>query len=354
MTGGTRIIDAHTHIPPEWAESALRVMDRAGVEACVTLGWQDAFGERLDRMLEVFARWPGRFGQLVNIDWREVDSPDFGRRAADELERGVERGARGLKIFKNLGLEVRTADGNLLRVDDRRLDPVFERAGSLNVPVLIHVADPPAFWEPLNSRNFWSGVLDGAYAEWSYYRKGLPSREELLGERDTLFERHRDTLFVAPHMASMADDPLSLGEKLDSHPNMYVDISARLPAMVRSESRRAAWRDFFLKRADRILFGTDLIYDDESVATGIQSQSFQRPGDLDLGGLAPEETYEQTSVEFVDCHTRFLLWERPQPRSPFRRQTGHFNLPGLGLPEGTVRRITWGNPARVYGFGEQV
>ena len=106
MVGKIGIIDAHTHIPPEWAELAVRVMDRSGVEASVTLGWQDAFGERLDRMLAVFGRWPGRFAQLANIDWSRVDSPDFGKDAADELERGVERGARGLKIFKNLGLEV--------------------------------------------------------------------------------------------------------------------------------------------------------------------------------------------------------------------------------------------------------
>ena len=238
----------------------------------------------------------------------------------------------------------------MLRVDDSRLDPVFERAGRLKVPVLIHVADPRSFWEPLGSRNFWSGVLDGAYAEWSYYRKGLPSREELLGERDTLFERHRDTIFVAPHMASMSDDPLALEERLQMHPNMYVDFSARLPALVRTESRRAAWREFFTHWTDRILFGTDLIYDDPSVATGIQSQSFQRPGDLDLGGLPPVESYEKTSAEFVDCHMRFLLWERTQPRSPFRRQDGHFRLPGLGLPKDIVRRIAHGNPARVYGF----
>lgn len=342
------IIDAHTHIPPEWAELALRVMDRAGIGCSVTLGWMDAFGERLDHMIEVFGRWPGRFAQLANIDWSRVDRPDFGVTAADELERAVERGAKGLKIFKSLGLEVRTADGGLLRVDDRRLDPVFERAGRLDVPVLIHVADPRAFWEPLNERNMWSGVLEGAYIEWSYYRKGLPSRDELLGERDTLFERHRGTVFVAPHMASLSGDPLALEEKLEQHPNMYVDISARLPSMARSEARRKAWRDFFLSHPERILFGTDLIYDDNSVNGGIQSQSFQRPEDVDLADMQSEAAYEKTSAEYVDSHMRFLLWEHVQPKAPFRRQAGHFSLPGLGLPEEVVRKIVHDNPVRLY------
>ncbi|MCE5270741.1 amidohydrolase [bacterium] len=348
MSRNFEIVDAHTHIPPEWAGLAVRVMDRTGIACSVTLGWMDAFGPRLDHMLSVFGRWPGRFAQLTNIDWSRVDRPDFGAAAADELERGVERGARGLKIFKSLGLEVRTADGQLLRVDDHRLDPVFERAGRLGVPVLIHVADPPAFWEPLGQNNFWSGVLVGAYAEWSYYRKNLPSREELLGERDTLFERHRGTVFVAPHMASMADDPLALEEQLEHHPNMYVDISARLPAMARNETRRRHWRDLCIRWSERVLFGTDLIYDNPSVASGIQSQSFQRPEDVDIRGLAPEEAYEKTSAEYVDCHMRFLLWERTQPTAPFRRQAGHTSLPGLGLPDEVVQRIVHDNPLRVY------
>ncbi|HUU26974.1 MAG TPA: amidohydrolase family protein [archaeon] len=349
MSAKFRLIDAHTHIEPQWAGLALRVMDRCNIACSVNAGWMNAYGGRLREMLEVFNRYPGRFAQLCNIDWRGVGTPDFGKKTADDLEAAIEAGAKGLKIFKSLGLEVRDPDGKLLRVDDRRLDPVFERAGALRVPVLIHTADPSWFWRPLGPENFWSGVLEGPYAEWSYYRKGFPSREELLSERDNLVERHRDTTFVAPHLASLADDPLTFREALQTHPNLYADISARLPAMARTEERRQIWREILIQFAGRILFGTDLIYLDADVKTGIQSQSFQRPEDVDLSGLAAGEAYEKTSAAYVQAHVRFLSSQELQQNAPFRRQKGGFPLPGLGLPEEALKKIFYEVPAKIYG-----
>ena len=343
-----RRIDAHTHVFPQWAHLAVRVMDQCGLQSSVTLGWEDAFGESLDKQLKTFAGYPGRFAPLCNIDWSLVDEKDFGDKAADSLEQAVEKGCHGLKIFKDLGLSIRTGDGELLRIDDPRLDPIFERAASLGIPVLIHTADPPAFWQPLGPDNFWGGVLDGSYAEWSYYRKGLPSREELLGERDRLLSRHRDTTFVAPHLASLADDPLTLAESLKKHPNLYVDISARLPAMARTEVRRQTWYNIIREFSDRVLFGTDLIYDDDSVATGIQSQSFQRPGEADTGGLAPEDAYVRTSAAYVDSHLRFLTSGDVQEQAPFRRQSASFRLHGLGLDDRTLDKVLYTNAARIY------
>ncbi|OGG01250.1 MAG: hypothetical protein A3F83_14225 [Candidatus Glassbacteria bacterium RIFCSPLOWO2_12_FULL_58_11] len=350
MAADELLIDAHTHIEPQYAEMALRVMDRSGVACSVNLGWEDAYGEKLLKMLSVFSRWPNRFAQLCNIDWRAVDRPDFGSRAADALEAAVEAGAKGLKIFKNLGLAVRLKDGELLRVDDRRLDPVFERAGRLGVTVLIHTADPCWFWRPIGPDNFWSGVLEGQYARWSYYRTGMPCREELLGERDNLLARHPGTRFVSPHLASLADDPLTFAETLEAHPNLYADISARLPTMVRTPQRKEIWREILIRFSDRILFGTDLIFIDPDVATGIQSQSFQRPGDLDLQGLSIEQSYEKTSVDYTAAHVKFLGSAELQPEAPFRRQKGSFALQGLGLPKNALEKILYHTPKRVYGI----
>jgi len=345
-------IDAHTHVAPQWAEMAVRVMDACGIGCSVTLGWQDAFGDTLGTLLTAFARYPGRFAQLMNLDWRGIDNPGWGKCQADELERAVELGCAGLKIFKDLGLEVRDKSGGLIRVDDRRLDEVFERAGRLDVPVLIHTADPLWFWRPLDSNNFWRGVLEGGYEHWMYYRTGSPSREELLGERDNLLSRHRATRFVAPHMASLADDPLAFEEALENHPNLFADFSARLPSMVRTARRQQLWADIFRGHSHRILFGTDLIYIDSDVATGIQSQSFQLPEDLELdGSLSAEQTYEQTSVAYTKSHLEFLRSDTIQPRAPFRRVEGSFALCGLGLEPDVVERIVCLTPKEVYGLG---
>jgi predicted TIM-barrel fold metal-dependent hydrolase len=352
LPGTAKKIDAHTHVAPQWAEMAVRVMDACQVECSVTLGWQDAFGEALDRMLTAFARYPGRFAQLMNLDWRGIDSPGWDESQADELERAVEQGCAGLKIFKDLGLEVRDKTGGLIRVDDRRLDKVFERAGRLDVPVLIHTADPVWFWRPLNERNFFRGLLEGGYEHWLYYRTGVPSSEELLGERDNLLARHRGTRFVAAHLASLAEDPLAFEETLASHPNLFADISARLPMMARTVRRKELWADILSSYPHRILFGTDLIYLDSDVASGIQSQSFQRPEDLDLDPSASaEQTYEQTSIAYTLSHFEFLGSDKVQPRAPFRREEGSFALHGLGLEPDIVKRIEYQTPQEVYRLG---
>ncbi len=117
-----RIIDAHTHVFPEYADLAVRVMDRCGVERSVTLEWHDGFGETLSCHLAAFGRYPGRFTVFGNVDFARINETGFGAAAAGQLERDVAAGMRGLKIYKALGLEYRHPDGSFWRVDDERLD----------------------------------------------------------------------------------------------------------------------------------------------------------------------------------------------------------------------------------------
>ena len=350
MPLNSKIIDAHTHVFPQWAELAVRVMDRCSIKCSVTLGWEDAFGDSLLHQLSTFNRYPGRFAPLCNIDWSRIDSPGFDSWAADQLEIAVEKGCRGLKIFKSLGLSVKDNTGELIRVNDARLDRVWDRAGILGVPVLIHTADPAAFWQPLNRENFWGGVLNEGYSHWSYYRKGFPSRDELLGERDCLLNKHPKTNFVAPHLASLSDDPLTLQERLVRYPNLYVDISARLPAMSRTEKRRLEWRSLVSEMPDRFLFGSDLIYDDEAVRIGVQSQTFQLPEEAGIVGMDNESAFEKTSAEYVESHLEFLNESSVQPTAPFRREKGTFILRGLGLDNKVLEKVLCYNAEKIYGI----
>ena len=125
MAEKIRIIDAHAHIAAEKAALAVQIMDRAGIDAAVVAEWYDGFGPTLERDIEAFARFEGRFYVFGNIDFSRIDAPDFSDRAVDQLHRGVQAGMRGLKVYKDLGLSYRSAAGELLRVDDARLDPVW-------------------------------------------------------------------------------------------------------------------------------------------------------------------------------------------------------------------------------------
>jgi predicted TIM-barrel fold metal-dependent hydrolase len=341
------ILDAHTHVFPQYAGLAVRAMDRAGIDACVTLAWHDGFGEGLREQLAAFARYPGRFIVFGNVDFRRINEPDFAETAAEQMARDVDAGMRGLKIYKALGLDYRHPDGTFWRIDDPSLDPIWAAAGALGISVLIHTADPPYFWQPVDERNFWNGVLYGEYAWWSYYRKGVPCRDELLAERNAVIARHPGTVFIAPHMGSNAEFLDAAADDLDAFPNLYYDLSARIPIMGRPGRRAARAREFFLAYPNRILFGTDNIFDDTNVPTGMQAQCLYQPYEIPLDGADPEDRYVETTAAFTQSHLDYLRTDRIQENPPFKRTTRGYHIQGLALPEDICAQVLWGNAQRV-------
>ncbi len=342
-----RIIDAHTHVFPRYAGLAIRAMDRCGIERAVTLEWHDGHGERLLEHLHVFRQYPGRFTVFGNVDFSRINEAGFAGASAEAMERGVEAGMRGLKIFKALGLEYRQSNGDFWRINDERLDPIWAKAGELGIPIIIHTADPMYFWQPVNARNFWNGVLHGEYAWWSYYRKGFPSRDELLAERNDVIARHPRTMFICPHVGSNSEALDVAADDLDALPNLYYDISARIPIMGLAGRHRQRSRDFLIEYQDRILFGTDAIFDDTNVPTGMQAQSLYQPGEIPLDGADPEEKYIDTTVAFVQSHLDFLLTDATQPDPPFKRTTRSYSIVGLALPPEVAEKILFKNAERL-------
>ncbi|MDD5697473.1 MAG: amidohydrolase family protein [Victivallaceae bacterium] len=342
-----KTIDLHTHVFPQYADLAIKVMNRCSVETAGLLAWHDGFGPGLRKYLELSERYPGRFVIFGNVDFSRINEPDFGEKAAAQLAADVKAGMSGLKIYKALGLEYRGKDNSFRRINDPGLYPIWETAGKLGIPVLIHTADPVYFWQPVNKFNFWNGVLYGEYAWWSYYRKHYPSLEELIAERDEVIALFPETQFICPHLGSLSHALIPAAEALDNFPNLYYDISARIPEMGKSEVRSEYSREFIIKYQDRILFGTDMIYDDLNVAAGVQAQSLYQPGEVALNGADPEASYIETSVDFFASHIRFLSGNGVQEHPPFNRSREPFRVYELGLPEKVVRKLVWENPRNI-------
>ena len=342
-----RIIDAHTHVLPQYAELAVRVMDKTGVESSITLEWHDGFGQTLRDHLAIFQRYPGRFVVFGNVDFRRINEPDFAARAADQMEIDAETGMKGIKIYKALGLEYRQENGEFWRINDPRFDPIWAKAGTLHLPILMHTADPSFFWEPINDQNFWNGVLYGEYAWWSYYRKGFPSRDELLAERNDVIARHPDTIFICPHIGSKSESLDAAADDLDRLPNLFYDLSARVPILGLSGRHSERSREFFSRYQDRILFGSDAIYDDTNLPTGMQAQCLYQPGEIPLGDADPKERYIETSATFLRSHFDFLTTGRIQNNPPFKRNRQGYSITGLALDETVCAKIFHANVERL-------
>jgi predicted TIM-barrel fold metal-dependent hydrolase len=251
------VIDYHNHLDAQSPMELLKIMDACGVERIVNITMRT--GEAAIESLERFQRCaPDRFAFIGWMDWDGIERSDFVQLSLDRIERLVEHGACGIKFWKDLGLTVRDGSGALLRIDDERFAPIFEKAAELGIPVMFHTADPDAFFDPIDRYNERYEEL-AAHPDWGFSGSPVP-KSELLEQRNRVFARHPKTTFVGAHLAESSEDLRSVAGLLDRHPNLYVDISARVAELGRQPYTA---RKFFLKYADRILFGTDLLPDVE-------------------------------------------------------------------------------------------
>ncbi len=257
-------IDAHNHLGPVWGGGwadrplieLLDAMDEAGVQAVVDLdgGWGE---EILYRHLDHFkAGAPDRFFHFGGVDWSQwpEQGDGFAEWAAARLRQQVSRGAQGLKIWKGFGLQVCDHHGHLVAVDDTRLDPLWQTAAELHIPVLIHVADPVAFFDPLDQYNErWEELH--AHPDWHFPSPPYPAFATIVEGFANLVRRHPHTIFIGAHVGCYAENLAWVSALLDRAPNLYVDIATRIAELGRQPYTA---RRFFLKYADRILFGTDI------------------------------------------------------------------------------------------------
>jgi predicted TIM-barrel fold metal-dependent hydrolase len=248
-------IDYHNHLDAQEPGEVLAILDECGIEKIVNITMLT--GERALQMIHKYhTAAPERFATYGWMDWSDVQSSGFFQRSVERLERLVEHGACGLKIWKDLGTTVKGADGALLRIDDERLDPVYAKAADLGVPIMYHIADPDAFFLPIDAKNERYEEL-AAHPEWSYHGSHY-GKLELLEQRDRVIARHPKTIFVGAHVAEHPEDLAYVSKLLDKNSNFHVDFSARCAELGRQPYTA---REFFLKYSDRILFGTDLIPD---------------------------------------------------------------------------------------------
>ncbi len=250
-------IDYHNHLDAQAPTEVLRVMDECNVEKCVNITMR--VGDEAFEMHHKFKQVaPERFYTCAWFDWSDLHEAGFWQKSVERLERFAEAGFCGIKIWKDLGLILRDRNGELLRVDDEMLAPFFEKAGELNCPVMFHISDPDAFFVPIDRFNERYEEL-AAHPDWSFYPSHF-SKDELLKQRDSIFKRHPKTTFVCAHLAEKSENLTYVSRLLDENPNLHVDIGARTAELGRQPYTA---REFFIKYADRILFGTDLVPETE-------------------------------------------------------------------------------------------
>lgn len=250
------VIDFHTHVSPRKREycisKEMKALNDHGVAAIVNLdGFWD---ERLDYTIEETKEHEDEIVVFASVDITRIDQPDFGQYVVDTIKKAHRKGAQGLKFFKDVSLKNKDSHGNYIRIDDERLNPIWETAAELKLPILIHIADPVAFFKPVDRYNErYEDLL--VRPDWSFYGEEFFTFDELMEMQQRLLARHPDTTFVVAHCGSYSENLKFVSEQLEKYPNMYIDIAARIREIGRQPYTA---REFFIKYQDRIVFGTDM------------------------------------------------------------------------------------------------
>jgi uncharacterized protein len=289
-------------------DALVQAMDGLNMRAMVNLS--GGSGERLANTVRLMtSRHPGRFVVFANIDFRGVGEPGWIERTVAQLEQDVRvGGARGLKIFKNLGMELQDGAGRRVPVDDGRLIPIWEKCADLGIPVMIHSGEPEPLFQPMDRYNErWLELK--VHPERARPADRFPPFEQIMAEQRRLFRRHPRTTFIAAHLAWRGNDLAALGAMLDSLPNVYTEVGAVAHELGRQP--RAA-REFMIRYQDRVMMGKD--------------------------AWAPAEY--GTYFRIFETADEYFDWIRPY--------AGGWKVYGLDLPDVVLRKVYLENALRVY------
>lgn len=301
-------IDIHNHqgnMNTADLSGLVEKMDKLNMGVMVNLSGRGfrSSGDHLEKSIEnIKKQYPTRFVLFTNVDFGDIDNPEWAARTNQQLEADVKRGAMGLKIYKSLGLFSKDKSGNVISIDDPRIDPVWAKCGELGIPVLIHAADPKQFWQPIDKNN----------ERWLEL-KTHPGRrhdtdpikwETVIEQQHNIFRKHPKTKFINAHLGWYGNDLKKLGSLMEEFPNMYTEIGAVIAELGRQP--RAA-KAFLTKYQDRVLFGKDSWVPDEY------------------------ETYFrvlETEDEYFPYHKRYHAFWR---------------MYGIGLPDEILKKIYYKN-----------
>jgi predicted TIM-barrel fold metal-dependent hydrolase len=301
-------IEVHSHQwgMADWSSGRLDtlVMNMDSLNLAVLINLSGRSGEELVGAAEkVHSTYPGRILFFANISFDGIDEPDWARRTVAQLERDVDNGAVGLKIYKSLGLSVVDSNGERVAVDDPRIDPVWQKCGDLGIPVLIHTAEPAPLFEPQDRFNErWLELKQRPERHRPPER--YPSWEQMIAEQHNVFRRHPETTFINAHLGWLGNDLGRLGQLFDELPNVYTETGAVLAELGRQP--RSA-REFLIKYKDRVMFGKDAWAPDEY---HVYFRAFE------------------TADEYFDY---------------YRKRHAHWKIYGLDLPDEVLRHIYYKN-----------
>jgi predicted TIM-barrel fold metal-dependent hydrolase len=323
---GVRKFDAHVHAN----SSSAAFLEQARADnfelLSINVDYPDftSLAEQERAVLSQAAVDPERFHFATTFSTADWGKADWAATVNAKLDQAALRGAVAVKVWKNIGMALRNADGKLVMVDDPGLDPVFAHVRAMGLPLIGHLGEPRNCWLPLEEMT--TNNDRGYFREHPQYHMFLqpqmPSYEAQIVARDRRLERTPDLRFVGAHLASLEWSIDRLAAFLDTHPDAVVDMAARMTNLqYQSQRARDQVRDIFIRYQDRILYGSDLTFDPETDPVEFRKEAHAAW----LSAWIYMATREISHVDDIDA-----------------------DVMGLQLPRGVIDKIFWSNARRTF------
>ena len=216
--------------------------------------------DKLRATLKVCRESGGTMAWASTFDARGFENPAFADHTIARLKQSFDDGAIGVKIWKTIGMAIKSKAGAYLLPDDPALLPIYEAIERADRTLIAHLAEPNGAWLPLDANNREISYYR-ANPQWHMFgRTGTPSKDAILTARDRVLARYPKLRVVGCHLGSDEDDLKQLARRLDAHANFAVDTAARVRYFASGDREQV--REFLNRYQDRILYATDFGFRD--------------------------------------------------------------------------------------------
>ena len=324
----SKFIDAHVHFNTT-SQEKMKLALKYDV-SFLSINTNIPFFEPLERQEEVTLKlqkeYPGRINFITSFDFRKWGKPDFAKNAIEQIKEGIDRGAVGVKIWKDVGLDLRDEYGNFVMIDQPVFEPIFQYLLENDILLVGHQGEPRNCWLPLDKMTVQSDR--NYFKEHPEYHMFLhneyPTYEEQMSARDNVLKKYPDLRYVGLHLFSMEYDIDEVARRLKQFPNSFTDLAERIVHMqLQSKKNRKGVRDFCNNFQDRIIYGTDVIDDGKTNSKELVKR------------------LESLWKFHYDFFATEKILEAPEFDGEFR---------GLNLSRGVVEKIFYLNAKRIYKF----
>ena len=252
-------IDVHSHVFEDFPalNDLFQRINMRTVNICVPAG--DGHLDQMHRSAnELYRKYPEFYPFIATFDVRGHDRPDYAEKVIAWLDGQFALGAVGVKIWKEVGMEIKDQDGKFVLPDDPRFDPIYAHLAKVRKPLHAHLAEPIDAWLPLDPASPYFSYYSKR-PEWHFHGKpGVPSHADLVAARDNILKKHPTLVLIGAHLASLGHDLDAIADRLERFPNFHIEVAARARDLVRHPSDKV--RALFLKYSERIMYGLDAMW----------------------------------------------------------------------------------------------